>query len=55
MVQPEVLAFGIEEEGDSFAEIVGQGDVVAGVILQAECRGFVADFEHVRILRRAIR
>jgi hypothetical protein len=35
--------------------MVGERDVVACVVLQAERGGFVAYFEHVRILRRAIR
>jgi hypothetical protein len=45
----------IEEEHDAFAEMVGERDVVAGVVLQAKRGGFVAYFKHVRILRRAIR
>jgi hypothetical protein len=35
--------------------MVGERDVVAGVVLQAKRGGFVAYFKHVRILRRAIR
>ena len=36
--------FGIEKQDDAFAEEVGKRYVVAGVILQAKCRSFVADF-----------
>jgi hypothetical protein len=50
------VGLGIEKENDALAEKVGERDVVAGVILQAECRGFVAYLDHVfRILRRASR
>jgi hypothetical protein len=40
------VGFGIEEEDDAFAGEVGERDVVAGVVFQAECRGFVAYFKH---------
>jgi hypothetical protein len=41
------VGFGIEEEDDAFAEKIGERDVVAGVVFQAECGSFVADFQHV--------
>ena len=43
------VCFRIEKENDPFAEEVRERDLVAGVILQAKCRGFVAYFEHVHL------
>lgn len=39
----------IEKEHDAFAEVVGESDFVACVVLQAKCGGFVADFQHVHL------
>ena len=41
------IGFRVEKEQDALAAEVGEGDVVAGVVLQSECGGFVAYFEHV--------
>jgi len=41
------VGFRIEKEHDSFAEVIGERDVVAGVVFQAKCGGFVTNFQHV--------
>jgi hypothetical protein len=41
------VGFGIEEENDAFAGEVRERNFVAGVVLQSEFRGFVANLEHV--------
>jgi hypothetical protein len=38
------VGFWIEKEQDALASKVGEGDVVAGVVLQAKCGGLVAYF-----------
>jgi hypothetical protein len=43
------VGFWIEEQYDAFASKVREGDVVAGIVLQTECRNFVADFQHVHL------
>jgi len=44
------VGFGKKEQHNAFAEIIRESSVVADVILQAECGGFVADFEHVHLV-----
>jgi hypothetical protein len=40
----------IKEEHDALAEVVGERDVVARVILQPKCGGFIACFKHVHLV-----
>jgi hypothetical protein len=40
------VGLGIEKEDDAAAVEVGERDVGAGIIFEAECGGFVAGFQH---------
>ncbi len=41
------IGFRIEEKHYSFAEKIGKRDIIASVIFQAKCGGFVANLEHM--------